>query len=375
MRYEHVCIESLAHELPPHVVTSDDIEQQLAPVYERLGLPFGRLELMTGIRERRIWPVGTRPSGPSITTANQMLDKIGFDRRHIGCLIHASVCRDFLEPATASVVHDGLGLSSACWTFDISNACLGLLNGLTQIAALIESGAIKAGIVVGTENSRSLLEQTVKYLNGNSELTRQTIKTALASLTIGSASCAMLLVHESLSESGAAILTSVARCHSLHNDLCRSDHDSAGTAMQPLMDTDAEQLLHAGIAAGMDTFGPFLTESQWSTEDLDATICHQVGGRHRAAMLESLGLSMERDTATFPWMGNTGSVALPTALAAAAAWGRVQSMHRVGLLGIGSGINCVMVGSEWSHVSITGNLPESDPTVVAPSLAASVERV
>ena len=43
MRYEHVCIEAVSHTLPPHVVTSDDIESRLATVYERLSLPAGRL--------------------------------------------------------------------------------------------------------------------------------------------------------------------------------------------------------------------------------------------------------------------------------------------------------------------------------------------
>ena len=62
MRFQHVCIESLATALPDEAWTSSAIEEQLRPPYERLKLPFGRLELMTGIRERRFWPAGgTRP--------------------------------------------------------------------------------------------------------------------------------------------------------------------------------------------------------------------------------------------------------------------------------------------------------------------------
>ncbi len=273
-------------------------------------------------------------------------------------MIHASVCRDFLEPATASRVHDGLGLSSDCWTYDVSNACLGLLNGVVQIAALIEAGAIQAGLVLGTENSRPLLEQTIRHLNTDESITRQSIKPALASLTIGSASCAMLLTNDRLCPDGAPLMAAVARCHSDHHDLCRSDDDAAGAGMQPLMDTDAERLLHAGLDAGVDTFAPLLRETGWDRNDFDVTVCHQVGGRHRQAMLESLGLTVDRDFATFPWLGNTGSVALPSALGVAASWGRVQPDQRVGLLGIGSGINCVMLGVRWGEVMVTGNVPE-----------------
>ena len=69
MRYRHVCVETFTHVLPPHVVTSDEIEERLAPVYDRLHLPAGRLELMTGIRERRFFDPGTLPGTVSVQTA------------------------------------------------------------------------------------------------------------------------------------------------------------------------------------------------------------------------------------------------------------------------------------------------------------------
>ena len=65
MKFENVCIESLAVALPDAVWTSAEIEERLRPLYERLRLPAGRLELMTGIRERRMWAAGTRPSDAS----------------------------------------------------------------------------------------------------------------------------------------------------------------------------------------------------------------------------------------------------------------------------------------------------------------------
>ena len=62
MRYRHVCLEGFGYALPPCVVTSAQLERELAPVYERFNLHEGRLELMTGIKERRFWEVGTLPS-------------------------------------------------------------------------------------------------------------------------------------------------------------------------------------------------------------------------------------------------------------------------------------------------------------------------
>ena len=58
MRYERVHIGGFGYELPPHVVTSEDLEARLAPLYQRLHLRPGQLESLTGIAERRYWDRG-----------------------------------------------------------------------------------------------------------------------------------------------------------------------------------------------------------------------------------------------------------------------------------------------------------------------------
>src|SRR5262245_53939079 len=140
MKYQNVALAALGHELPPRVLTSKAIEDRLAPLYARLGLPEGRLELMSGIRERRYWPDAVRPSEVAARAGEQALERSGIAREAIGCLIHASVCRDFLEPATANVVHDRLGLRRDCQVFDVSNACLGVVSAMLIAANMIELG-------------------------------------------------------------------------------------------------------------------------------------------------------------------------------------------------------------------------------------------
>jgi acyl-CoA:acyl-CoA alkyltransferase len=343
MHYQHVCLESLGYSLPDEIVTSDDIERRLAPLYQRLRLPEGRLELMSGIRERRLWPCGTKPSDQSIVSGRRAIEAAGIDPGRIGCLVHGSVCRDQLEPATACRVHHALELPQECLVYDVSNACLGLLNGILQVANLIELGQIDAGLVVGTEDSRALLESTIAALNADQTLTRDTVKPAFASLTIGSASAAVVLVHESISRTGNRLIGGAARAHTAHHELCAGGLEAEGMLMQ----TDSERLLAEGLATGAATFERFLKEVRWTRAELNKSICHQVGGTHRRLMLESLGLSSERDFATFPWLGNTGSVALPVTLAIAIEQGFIGSNERIALLGIGSGINAVMLGVDW----------------------------
>src|ERR1700683_2628655 len=99
MHFKEVVIESLAVVLPEETWTSTEIEERLRPLYERLKLPFGRLELMTGIRARRVWPLGTRPSAASAAAGKAVLARSTLAAGEIELFIHAAVSRDMLEPA------------------------------------------------------------------------------------------------------------------------------------------------------------------------------------------------------------------------------------------------------------------------------------
>ena len=359
MRFQNVCLESFGYTLPEERVSTAELERRLAPVYRRLRLPEGRLEAISGVRERRFWRPGTQPGEISILSAEQAIRAADFDRNEIGALIHASVCRDHLEPATACAVHHGLGLKDECQIFDLSNACLGLLNGVLQIAAMIEAGQIRAGLVVGTEGSRQLVETTVDDLNGNPAWTRKTIKGAIASLTIGSGSCAILVTDRHLSQTGNQLRGASVLARSRWHELCQSGADEAGANMAPLMETDSETLLQEGCATGAANFEHFLQELEWSRDEIDKTICHQVGPAHRKAMFEALRMDVRKDFGTVAWLGNTGSVALPITMAVAGEAGWLQTGDNVGMFGIGSGINCVMLGCQWQRALIGTETPLS----------------
>lgn len=361
MRYEHVCLEAFGYTLPEEIVTSAEIEARLAPLYERLRLPEGRLELMTGIRERRFWPRGTLPSENSVRSAERAINAAQIDRAEIGALVHASVCRDFLEPATACVVHERLQLPAECQIFDLSNACLGVLNGMLLVANMIELGQIRAGIVVASEGSRELVETTIATLNASQSLTRNSVKTAIASLTIGSASVAVLLTHREASRTGASLLGGIVRAETRHVRLCHSagGDEAVSGQMSPLMETDSEALMNAGVDVAEAAFDHFQQVLGWQRDDLDKTICHQVGHAQRKLLLATLDLPPENDFTSYEYLGNTGSAAAPITAAISAQRGLLASGDRCGLFGIGSGINCVMLGAEWQQVPVEGEGAES----------------
>lgn len=284
MRFRNVCVESIAYTLPPHVVTSEEIETRLAPVYERLNLPAGRLELMTGIRERRFFDPGTKPGTISALTAKKALEQAGIEKEHFGALIHGSVCRDQLEPATASGVHHALDLPPSFLIFDVSNACLGLLNGMLIVAEMIETKKIEAGMIVGTETGRELVEGTIDSLLKNPDVTRKSIKFDIASLTIGSASAAIVLCDSELSKTQTRFLGGAYRTDTDSHELCAGGSDANRSEDgRPRMTTDSEALLHAGIDLAGETWQDFKRNMEWNDAEVDKVFTHQVGGRHTAS--------------------------------------------------------------------------------------------
>jgi 3-oxoacyl-[acyl-carrier-protein] synthase III len=345
MRFKHACIESLAVALPEEQWTSAGIEERLRPLYERLKLPAGRLELMTGIKERRMWAPGTRPSDASAAAGRNVLARSALKAREMEVLIHSAVCRDMLEPATASFAHHKIGLGPDCQVYDLSNACLGFLNGMVTLAAMIDAGQIRCGMVVSGENGRPLVDRTIHHLL-ETPLDRNAIKPFFANLTIGSAAVAAIVCHEDLLPAGAPrhrLLCGSVHAETRHSELCQGD--SAGDAL--VMETDSEQLLLAGMEVAKVTWAKFAVESGWSTSTPDRVITHQVGAAHRRKLYETLQLDPARDFATVEWLGNTGSAALPATLAVAAEQGAVRAGHKVALLGIGSGLNSLMLAVEW----------------------------
>ncbi len=344
MRFQNTCIESLAVALPDKVLTSVEIEARLRPLYDRLKLPVGRLELMTGIRERRVWPVGTKPSDASAAAGKAVLAKSGLKAGQVELFIHSAVCRDMMEPATAAFAHRKIGLPATAQIFDVSNACLGFLNSLTIAAGLIESGQIQCALVAAGENGGPLVEQTLQTLL-TQPLDRHAIKPFFANLTIGSGAVAAIVCHRDLVRGRAhRLLGGVARAATAHSELCQGDtHGADSLAMQ----TDSEALLVAGLALAQTTWSDFIALNGWSAAGIDRIICHQVGSTHRRKLYEALGLELTKDFSTFETLGNTGSVALPATLAAAIEAGAVKDGDKVALLGIGSGLNSLMLALEW----------------------------
>ncbi|MBR1843263.1 MAG: 3-oxoacyl-ACP synthase III [Opitutales bacterium] len=345
MHFKNVVLDAYAYALPEDVWSSERIENTLAPLYKRLKLPQGRLEMMTGIRERRQWSSDFLPSDAAILAGKALLQKSGFSKADIDVLINASVCRNRLEPATAAYIHHGLNLHERTAFFDLSNACLGVLDAIVVGASMIEAETARSILIVSGENGRPLLDHTVKILNNDRTLTRQTVKPYFANLTIGSGAIALLLRRrEDVQKPRPLLLGGIACSDAFACKLCEGGTTDEGALS---MRTDASTLLGAGIKLSTTAWEAFKKEMSWNEQTPNCILTHQVGLQHQRKLFEALNLDIRKNFSTFETLGNTGSVALPISLCKAAEAEQLQSGGKILLLGIGSGLSTLMLGMVW----------------------------
>jgi 3-oxoacyl-[acyl-carrier-protein] synthase-3 len=338
MKFKNVVIQSLAAVDAPIRVTSKEIEQQLKPVLDRLGVRDDLLEEVSGIGARRFWEHGTSPSDAATLAAEKALDEAGIDRQRVGVIINTSVCRDYLEPSTACIVHGNLNLNENCLNFDVGNACLAFMNGMDIAARMIERTEVDYALIVDGESSRPITEATIGRML-DPETSEEQFRAEFASLTLGSGAAAMVMARRELAPEGHAYLGSVSRAATEFNSLCRGQMDQ--------MKTDTRILLSEGLKLAAKTFHAAKIALGWVADELDQFVIHQVSKVHTDSLVKLLGLNPEKVHAIYPELGNIGPASVPIVLAHAVELGKVSKGDRVALLGIGSGLNCQMAEVIW----------------------------
>lgn len=341
MRFRNVCIEGTGYNLPETILSSRDIERQLGNLSQKMKLSPGFLELLTGIRERRIWEPGTKPSSVAGIAAKRALANARVEPGEVDLLIHTGVCRDSLEPATASVIQANLGLSPHCMPFDLSNACLGFLNGLWVASHMIASGNVKTALVVSGENAGPIYRDTIRTLQENPD--EKLFRKHLANLTLGSGAVAFVLKRSDLSFTGHFLLGGAAQNDTDSWNLCQGN----GDLHHQTMETDTVTLMKKGIRLSHICWQEFKKNLGWNEDTPDIIFNHQVSRVHQNKVFECLGLDVKKGCGDFEILGNTGTVATPLSLALRAEKGLLKKGQSLGLLGIGSGLNCLMLGVQW----------------------------
>jgi len=343
-------IESLGRWLPASHLTSAEL---MASTRHRTHID---LERLTGIRERRV-SVGDEDSLTlAVGAARDCLERSASNADELDAVISCSITKyrdgltQWLEPTMSIEVARQIGATKAV-TFDVSNACAGMLTGVFILDNWIRVGAIRRGMVVSGEYISQLGHNAAQHVHNI--LSRE-----LASLTLGDAGAALIVERAPTGAPGIDFVgfTTVAD----HSRLCLAypaRHDDGAR-----MFTKARTIHQVAIK---DTT-PLLQEALDATgvrlDDVDCVIPHQTSARAiRKGMKEvstAIGGAPRHDAVvTVDRYGNTASTTHTVALVEELQAGRLHAGDRIALVALASGleIGVVLLTLDEEVVARCGN--------------------
>lgn len=333
----HSRVISTGMYLPPERLSSSELMAMFRS-RERFGLPHEWLERMTGIRERRFAPPDLRSSDMAVAAAREALAFAELTPGEIDAIIYCGVLRDHVEPATAHVVQDKLGAGNAI-ALDVSNACLGFMNGMHLMDALIATGQVRRGLVVTGERGNHYIRKALRAL---AELPDGADFSDLAAaLTLGDAGAAAVMGPKTDPETG--IMGFAVQSQGQHNRLCVCGDNGEDT---PLVTRITEIVRETTKLVG-PLYRALMGDLGWQPSELRRYIPHQVGLRSVRSHAEVAQVPLEIVPVTVDYLGNIISATIPVNMALLSKEKKLRPGEKVYLSGTGSGISIAQAGLIW----------------------------
>jgi 3-oxoacyl-[acyl-carrier-protein] synthase III len=294
------------------------------------------LERLTGIHERRV-SVGDDDSFTLATAAaNDCLSRSAVAADSLDVVINCSITKfrgltRWLEPTMSGAVAHAIGATNAM-TFDLSNACAGMLSGVMVLNNWIRQGSVERGLVISGEYISQLGQNAAEHVH--TIMSRE-----LASLTLGDAGAALLLERAPEGVRGISVagFTTVAD----HSRLCLAYPMDGAPAVR--MFTQSRAIQKAAIADTPLLLQEVLDSAGIDIGDIDQVITHQTSARAikkgMAEVTKALGGKARHDAViTVDHYGNTASTTHTVALIDEIEAGRIGPGETVALIALASGL-------------------------------------
>ncbi len=326
----HSRIAAIGTYLPQQVVSSQELMDEIDSE-QQFGIPSSFIEDMAGIHSRRFASSDQKPSDLAISAGRQALEKCGLDPRDIDMVLFCGIDRDWIEPATSHRVQRELGcINATC--MDISNACHGFSNGMSVGDAMIATGAAENVLVVTGEVPSHLVHDVIKDIKATPTL--DNFHNKIGGFTTGDAGGAIILQRATQhSRIKNYSFTSRGR----YTNLCFYKFDDNGKRCgQMIMDKISAVMIRMHRSLIKETYKML----DWSPDDVDHLICHQVGSKPHHRMAKLAGIALEKAPTIFQSDGNLTSATIPVTLERA----NPNIGDRILILGAGSGLSISQIG-------------------------------
>lgn len=147
-QFKNINIRGFAACVPKHIESNQDLDllgnaEQIQKFIET-----------TGVKQRHtVKGQEIRTSDMCYTAAQKLLEELKWNKNEVDCLLFVSQTGDYIFPATSCILQDRLGLGNECFTMDISLGCSGWIHGMATIAALLQNGGFKKGLLLAGDTS------------------------------------------------------------------------------------------------------------------------------------------------------------------------------------------------------------------------------
>ena len=303
--------------LPPRRLTNNDLAAELA----QRGLETSDEWIVerTGIRARHFAAPDVASSDLALEASRKAIEAAGITAQDIDLIIVATSTPDMVFPSTAAILQNKLGITNGCPAFDVQAVCSGFVYALTVADSMIQSGAAKRVLVVGSEVFSRILDfndRTTCVLFGDG---------------------AGAVVLEASDEPG--ILATELHADGSHvGILCVPGHVSGGNVLgDPVLKMDGQAVFKLAVSVLDKAARSALDKAGLTDADIDWLIPHQANIRIMQSTARKLKLSMDKVVVTVDQHGNTSAASIPLALDHGVRNGQVKKGQTVLLEGVGGG--------------------------------------
>lgn len=321
--------------IPSNILSNEDLAATLnAPDKLKKALP-SIISRSTGNVDRVYAPEGTVPSDLAVAAILDLVKRSALDIQEVDTLIFSSTDMDMMEPATANIVQERLGLKMVN-AFDVSNACNSFLQAMNIANSLIATGAARKVIICSGELGSVVCNRDISDV--------RELRVKMGGLTLGDAGAAMLM-EASDDSSGLSEINLMSLGE--HWRLChvpeREDWRQNGGALNPWFYLDMPALAKIARSYSINYFKEYevirgkLYGEKHFTETLDYFVPHQISRKLiEEISLGEMKMEKEKVVITADLYGNTASTAIPLAL---------RWLIDRGDLTLGSGEECFLYGA------------------------------
>ena len=333
----NAAITNIAYCLPEGKLTSDDLSA-------RFGADVvGKIERITGIRQRRISAPGECASDMAFRAAEALFES-GVDKAKIDMLIFATQTPDYLIPSTSCILQDRLGLSKSTAAFDINLGCSQFPYALATAKAWVECGLCKNALVLTGDTPSKLLHP----------MDRSSVSVfsdaASACLVEASSEPSILAFDFGTDGSGAEDLiwpTSGLRHPLGCKDFEEFKDPDNNVRTNANMKVDGFKIFTFAQRCVQSCIRSLLKKAGTDASEIDLFLFHQAGEITVRSAANKLGIAPDKIHFRLADIGNCGGTSLVVALADAVISGKLKPGMNVVLCAFGAGLSWGSALLKW----------------------------